>query len=146
MRDNIYLQCLVHPFLEPSAAFIPVVSAVMLTEGYGATLSGYIAGVAVDRFGMGLATMPTRIEIRELFKMVLGNQPAVPATTQSLHCLDHPLPKQTITTVLAPNASDILLAQIEIHAKVIILWYNICSFFMKNVIILVRNKKNPLQL
>ncbi len=48
-------------FLGPSAAFIPVVSAVMLTEGYGAALSGcivvgiifIIAGVAVDRFGMG---------------------------------------------------------------------------------------------
>ncbi len=29
-------------FLGPSAAFIPVMSAVMITEGYGAALSGCI--------------------------------------------------------------------------------------------------------
>lgn len=48
-------------FLGPSAAFIPVVSAVMLTEGYSAALSGgivvgiifTIAGFVVNKVGMG---------------------------------------------------------------------------------------------
>ncbi len=47
-------------FLGPSAAFIPVMSAVMVTEGYGAALSGCIvigilfalAGFVVDKVGM----------------------------------------------------------------------------------------------
>ncbi len=47
-------------FLGPSAAFIPVMSAVMITEGYGAALSGCIvvgiiftvAGFVVDKIGM----------------------------------------------------------------------------------------------
>lgn len=48
-------------FLGPSAAFIPVMSVVMITEGHGAALSGCIvvgivfivAGFVVDKVGMG---------------------------------------------------------------------------------------------